>query len=228
MGGGGTIFVLFSLVAVGFLIYALVRSAKRRDAAMALANGLGLQYSKGDPLALVQLPHRLFRKGERRRIDTTVHGSLKGRQAALCDFVYTEVTRDGQGNTNTHDYRLSMCVLTMDHAMPWIEITPESLGRRLLNVIGVGNDVQFESDEFNREFKVLSADRNYAFTLIDPGMIEWLLGRAADCHLEISGDRVVLATRELPWEQMGDFAEIAMEFEERIPPLATERYGSAS
>lgn len=228
MAGGGTIFVLFALIAVGVLVYGIVRAAQRRDAALATANRLGLQYAKGDPLDLVQLPHQLFRKGDRRRIDTTVHGSLRGRQLALCDFVYTEVTRDAQGNTTNHDYRLSLCVVRMEHSMPWIEITPESLGRRFLNAIGVGNDVQFESDEFNREFKVLSADRDFAFTLIDPGMIEWLLARARDCHLEINGDRMVLATREMPWEQMGHFAELAMEFEDRIPPLAEERYGGVS
>ncbi len=226
MAGGGTIFVLFALVAIGLLVYSLVRAARRRDAAEALAQGLGLQHSRGDPQDLVHLPHRLFRKGDRRRIDTTLHGELRGRQVALCDYVYTEVSRDAQGNTQQREYRLSLCVLTLGHAMPWIEITPESLGRRFLNVIGVGNDVQFESDEFNREFTVLSADRDFAFTLIDPGMIEWLLSRATDCHLEIESHRLVLATREVPWEQMGAFAELAIEFEDRIPPLAIERYGS--
>ena len=225
MAGGGTIFVLFALIAVGALVYALVRAAKRRDAALALAGKLGLQFAKGDPLHLLDLDHRLFRKGDRRRIDTTVHGEIRGRQIALCDYVYTEVTRDAQGNTTQNDYRMSLCALRLAQPLPWIEITPESLGRRFLNVMGVGNDVQFESDEFNREFKVVSSERDYAFTLIDPGMIEWLLSSLKDCHLEIVGHQLVLATRELPWEQMGTFADLAIEFEDRIPPLATERYG---
>lgn len=228
MAGGGTIFILIALIAVAVLVYTVVRTARRRDAALSLAKSLGLQYSKGDPLDLVHRPHRLFRKGDRQRIDTTVHGEIKGRQIALCDYVYTEVTRDAQGKTSQRDYRFSLCLLALAQSLPWIEVTPESLGRRFLNVIGVGNDVQFESDEFNREFKVLTADRDFAFTLIDPGMIEWLLARVRDCHLEIAGDQLVLATRELPWEQMGSLAETVMEFEGRIPPLAMERYGGSS
>lgn len=227
MAGSGTIFVLFALIALGFLVYAVVRAARRRDAAMALAGSLGMQYSKGDPFDLVHMSHRLFRKGDRQRIDTTVHGQIRGRHIALCDYVYTEITRDNQGNTSQRDYRFSLCVLDLAQSMPWIEISPESLGRRFLNVMGVGNDVQFESDEFNREFKVLAADRDFAFTLIDPGMIEWLLARARDCHIEMAGDRLVLATREMPWEQMGTLAEVVMDFEDRIPPLATERYGGS-
>lgn len=225
MAGGGTIFVLLALIAVGVLVYAVVRAAKRRDAALALAGNLGLQLSRGDPLDLLDLDHRLFRKGDRRRIDTTVHGEIRGRQVALCDYVYTEVTRNAQGNTTQNDYRMSLCALRLAQPLPWIEVTPESLGGRFLNVIGVGNDVQYESDEFNREFKVLAAERDYAFTLIDPGVIEWLLSSLKDCHLEIVGDRLILGTRELPWDQMDWFAELAMEFEDRIPPLAIERYG---
>ena len=225
MAGGGSIFLLFALIAVGVLVYAVVRAARRRDAALALATNLGLQYAKGDPLHLLDLEHRLFRKGDRRRIDTTVHGEMRGRQVALCDYVYTEVTRDAQGNTTHNDYRMSLCALGLAQPLPWIEVTPESLGRRFLNVMGVGNDVQYESDQFNREFQVLASDRDYAFTVIDPGMIEWLLAKLQDCHLEILGGQLILAAREMPWEQMGSFAELAMEFEDRIPKLAIERYG---
>lgn len=228
MADVGSIFVIFALIAVGVLVYGFVRAARRRDAALSVANSLGLQYSKGDPFDFVHMPHQLFRKGDRQRIDATVHGQIRGRQIALCDYVYTEVTRDAQGNTSQRDYRFSLCVLSLARSMPWIEVSPESLGRRFLNVIGVGNDVQFESDEFNREFKVLASDRNFAFTLIDPAMIEWLLARARDCHLEIAKDRLVLATSELPWEQMASLADLVMEFEDRIPPLAIERYGGSA
>lgn len=221
----GPILLLFALIAVGALIAAWRRAALRRDAAVALAASLGLTYAGGDPLDLVQLPHRLFRKGDRRRIETTLHGELDGRPIALCDYIYTEVSRDSQGNTHQRDYRFSLCVLELEWSLPWIEITPESLGRRFLNVLGVGNDVQFESDEFNREFTVLSDERDFAFTMIDPQMIEWLLANADDHHIEIEGHDLVVATREIPWGQTAALASLAMDFQDRIPPLTAERYG---
>lgn len=221
----GLIFVLFALVGVGVLAIAWVRASRRRDAARAIANQLGLQYSDGDPLQLVERPHRLFRKGDRRRIETTLHGTLEGRPVALCDYVYTETSRDARGNTSHRDYRWSLCAVSLRWPLPWIEIAPEGLGRRLLNVLGVGRDVQFESDEFNRAFTVLSSDRNFAFTLIDPAMIEWLMANADKCHIEIEGRDLILAVREIPWEQMPRFASVALEFQDRIPPLVGERYG---
>lgn len=204
---------------------ARVRASRRRDAARAIASRLGLLYSEGDPLELLERPHRLFRKGDRRRIDTTLHGVLDGRPIALCDYVYTETSRDAQGNTSHRDYRWSLCALRLTWSLPWIEITPEGLGRRLLNVLGVGRDVQFESDEFNRAFTVLSDDRDFAYTLIDPAMIEWLMANAEDCHIEIEGPDMVLAVREIPWEQMPILAGVAMELHDRIPPVVGERYG---
>lgn len=223
----GPVFVLFVLVGVGVLTMAWVRASRRRDAARTIAGRLGLQYSEGDPLGVLDLPHRLFRKGDRRRIETTLHGTLDGRSIVLCDFVFTETSRDAQGNTSQRDYRWSLCALALSWPLPWIEITPEGLGRRLLNVLGVGNDVQFESDEFNRAFTVLSRDRDFAFTLIDPAMIEWLTANADDCHIEIEGRDLVLAVREIPWEQMPRLARLVMEFQDRIPPLVGERYGGS-
>lgn len=221
----GPLFVLFALVAVGALVMAWMRAGRRRDSALAAAKSLGLQYTQGDPLDLVHLPHRLFRKGDRRKIVTTLHGTKDGVPIALCDYVYTEVSRDAQGHTQHRDYRFSLCAVKLQWRLPWIEITPESLGRRFLNVLGVGNDVQFESDEFNRAFTVLSDDRDFAFTLVDPPMIQWLLANGGDCHIEIEGTDLILAIKEIPWEQMSGFADAAMGFRSRISPLVAEKYG---
>ncbi len=223
MGGG--IFVLFALLAVALIAGALISAARRRDAAKAVATSLGMQYAAGDPLDLVHLQHRLFRKGDKRRIDTTLYGDLGGRHVALCDYVYTEVTHDADGVPDESNTRLSLCAVDLDYQLSWIAISPEGLGRRFLNAIAVGNDVQYESDEFNRAFEVLSSDRDFAYTLIDPAMMEWLMATSRSFQIEIDGARLVAATRQMPWEQMPAFAETTLEFHRRIPPLVAEKYG---
>ncbi|MGA7227256.1 MAG: hypothetical protein WBZ40_07270 [Acidimicrobiia bacterium] len=222
----GALFAIFVMLAIAILVGAAIRAAQRRDAAQALAASLGLQYAAGDPLDLLSLPHRLFRRGDRRRIDTTLYGDLEGRQVALCDYVYTDTTRDAEGHPHDDDTRLSLCALTLDHSLPWIQISPEGVGRRFLNAISVGNDVQFESDEFNRAFEVLSADRDFAYTLIDPAMIEWLMTTARSLRLEIDGQRLIASTRQMEWEMMAGFADVTLEFNRRMSPLVAEKYGS--
>lgn len=223
MGGG--IFVLFALVAMALIVGALISAARRRDAAQSVATSLGLHYASGDPLDLVHSHHRLFRRGDRRRIDTTLYGSLGDRQVALCDYVYTDVTHNADGTTNSSDTRLSLCAVSLDYPLPWIAISPEGLGRRLLNAISVGSDVQYESDEFNLAFEILSSDRDFAYTLIDPAMMGWLMATSRSFQIEIDETRLVSATRQLPWEQMPAFAETTLEFHRRIPPLVAEKYG---
>jgi hypothetical protein len=223
MGGG--IFVLFALLAVALIAGALISAARRRDAAKAVATSLGMQYATGDPLDLVHLQHRLFRKGDERRIDTTLYGDLGGRRVALCDYVYTDVTHDADGVRHESNTRLSLCAVDLDYPLPWIAVSPESLGRRFLNAIAVGNDVQYESDEFNRAFEVLSADRDFAYTLIDTEMMAWLMATSRSIQIEIDDTRLIAAARQLPWEQMPAFAEKTLEFHRQIPPLVAEKYG---
>ncbi len=224
----GGIFVLFAILAVALVAGALISAARRRDAAKTVAASLGLQYTSGDPLDLVHLPHRLFRRGDRRRIDTTLYGVREGRQVALCDYVYTDVTHNADGTTNESNTRMSLCAVTLDLPLPWIAIAPEGLGRRFLNAISVGNDVQFESDEFNRAFTILSSERDFAYTLIDPAMMEWLMATPRSLQFEIDGAQLITATRQLAWEEMPGFADTALEFTKRIPPLVPEKYGSGA
>jgi hypothetical protein len=222
----GGIFGLFAILAVALLAGGVISSSRRRDAAKATATSLGLQYATGDPLDLVHLPHRLFRKGDRRRIETTLHGVRSGRPIALCDYVYTDITHNADGSTHESDTRLSLCAVTLDDPLPWIAISPEGLGRRFLNAISVGNDVQFESDEFNRAFVILSADRDFAYTLIDAAMMEWLMETARSLQMEIDGERLITTTRRMAWEAMPGFADLTLEFTRRIPPLVAEKYGA--
>lgn len=223
-GVDGVFIVIFLVLALGALGFALYSVARRSEAAQTVASSLGLQYSSGDPRKVVRLPHDLFERGDSRRIETTVFGSLEGREVVLCDYVYTDITRDAKGNTHHTDHRMSVVVLGLREPLPSIEISPEGLGRRFLNAVGVGNDVQFESDEFNRAFKVISNDRDFAFTLIDAGMIDWLLGNSRSNIIEIEGEHAVMATRSIRWEQMPEFINTLMAFEDRFPRLVWEKY----
>lgn len=222
------IFFLFFLLVLGFAAVAFALAAKRRKAAEAVAQAQGLTFSAGDPLGVTRLPHPFFRRGDRRRVDITLSGEMGGRQVGLCDYVYTDYTTDDKGNRQSHDHRFAVVVVSLGQPLPQIEIAPEGLGRRFLNAIGVGNDVQFESDEFNRRFTVLSSDRDYAYTLIDARMMAWLLDNAERGSIEIAGNHLCLIAPPRAWEMMPALAQVALGFDQRIPDLAWQRYGGGA
>ena len=224
---GPAVLIVFFLLGAGLLLFVGWKVADvQRKAAQAAAASMGLTYARGDPLGLLRLPHRVFRMGDRRRIDITVHGMLDGDRVALCDYVYTDVSHDDKGNTQTRDHRMSLVVLTLAANLPATAISPEGVGRKMLNALGVGNDIQFESDEFNRAFQVLSQDRDFAYTLIDPGMMEWLMAHARGGRIEAIGPDVVISSNRIRWEDMPGLAAMAKAFKAKFPRLVWERYGS--
>lgn len=223
---GGIFLAIVALAAIVLLAFGLIRGLQRREAAAAAASRLGLQCETGDPLRLLELPARLFERGDRRRIEVTLHGSQDGRTVALCDYVYIEESRDAQGNLHSTNHWMSVGMVTLRQALPGLQLMPESIGRTLLNFMSLGNDIQFESEEFNRRFTVLSEDRDFAFTLVDTQMMEWLMVAADDCFLEIVSNRLLVAHRQLPWEDTPRLLELASGFGERFPRLVWELYGA--
>lgn len=72
-----------------------------------------------------------------------------------------------------------------------------SLGRK----IGVHN-IEFESEEFNREFTVHADDRKFASDVIDPRMMQFLMHGAAPGFAIIGSDIVVVHGGRLHLEEV--------------------------
>lgn len=74
---------------------------------------------------------------------------------------------------------------------------------RAAGALGVGGaDIQLESDEFNRWFRVIAADRRIAFDVLHPRVMQLLLD-ALPVHWRLDGDAIV------SWEQGGLDPQVA-------------------
>jgi hypothetical protein len=75
--------------------------------------------------------------------------------------------------------------LQLSAYLPVLQVTPEGLFSRLGNVLGF-DDVELESEEFNRRFRVHAADRKFACDVLTPRTMEALL-RHPDTSWRIEG-----------------------------------------
>jgi hypothetical protein len=181
--------VVFVAAVVGLGIYLGRKAAqKRRQDLAALAAELGWTF---DPAKDKSHDDRytqfeVFRQGHSRAAYNTLTGPLAidGRDfpAIMGDFTYA-VTRSNGKTTTTTVYNLSYLILHLPfRAVPDLYIRPESFLDKFAAAIGF-DDIDFESAEFSRKFHVKSSDKRFAYDVVHPRMMEFLMqspGRTID------------------------------------------------
>jgi hypothetical protein len=170
---------LAALVVIG-VIYGHLGEKKRREALAALASNLGWSFDPSkDPTHDERYSQfEVFRRGHSRAAYNTLGGSLTidGRTfgATAGDFTYKVTSSNGKTTTTT-TYNFSYLIVR-----PPFPRTPDLLLRRegfldkLKGVLGF-DDIDFESAEFSRRFYVKSTDKRFAYDVIHPRMMEFLL-----------------------------------------------------
>lgn len=222
------VYILLAITAaavIGYLVYQVEK--KRREALRAVATRFGLSFHPGnDTTHHRQFSHAVFGRGRRRVASNTMHGTVElARQACrvkMGDYRYT--TGSGK-HQQTH--RISYAIVQL----PWIG-TPDLLVRRehLGDKVGSSlgfDDIDFESEEFSRAFWVKSSDRKYAYDVIHPGMMQFLLDGPRP-HVEIKGDACLLLDGRARWkpEQFEGCLDWVDQFLDRWPEHLTTRLQS--
>ena len=199
---GEMLIVLVGLIAVaGFIaiVWWSSKQAKKRLAALqAVAAELGLLF---DPTQDPDHDERfkqfaIFQIGDTRRAYNTMQGELAiggaDRAVITGDFKYTVTSSNGKQTTRT-TYHLSYLLVQLEHAVPELIIRRENFFDKIKAFLGF-DDIDFESAEFSKRFAVKSTDKRFAWDLIDPRMIEWLLD--TDCPaIELDGDWMCMVDR---------------------------------
>jgi hypothetical protein len=114
----------------------------------------------------------------------TITGTVEIADAAwpmqMGDFHYqtTSTTTDSKGNTRTqthHHYLSYLVVRTPFGETPTLFIRREGFFDKVAGMLGF-DDIDFESAEFSRKFVVKSGDKRFAYDVVHPRMMEYLLG----------------------------------------------------
>lgn len=220
-------FILFLLVAAVVLGFNFYAGKKRAEQAALTANTLGLTYARGDVVGLLRSGHEFFRKGDKQEIRHTVYGDYKGHRVVLVDFISINVSTNAQGQRSESRHPYSVALAEFDTRFPALGISPEGLGQKLFNTVGVSRDVQFESEAFNRTFKVKSTDERFPYVVIDAAMIDHLMSKQVGAHFELLGTDVLLISEKLDWSQMASLLEQLLDFCDHIGRLAWEDYAGS-
>lgn len=226
MDGRGVLIVLILLSAV--IIWKAIehrRRSARRGRILALAHRSGLDYSRYDTGNLGWLPFRFLAQGDERGIENVLHGTRDSTPVWVFDYWYIDRDQDAEGHTNEHTYRFTCARVDVPGMrFPKTRIAPETALSRLADAVGM-RDLQFESDEFNRAFQIQSADRKFAYDLVDARMMRWLLlTREHDVAFEFNDEHVLLISPEVPADRFLLLAAISRDLLGKIPTVARELY----
>lgn len=119
-----------------------------------------------------------FRRGDKRYAFNTMSGptEIGGRTyaARMGDYHYQITTSNGKSTTTTH-YTFSYLILTTPFpAVPELRIRREGLFDKLAGALGF-DDIDFESAEFSRKFHVSGQDKRFAYDVVTPQMMEYIM-----------------------------------------------------
>ena len=110
-----------------------------------------------------------FDTGRSRRVRNVILTTIDGR--AVVAFDYSYVVREGK-RTRTYEY--AVVSLRLPCALPGLHVAPEGAFARLGTMLGM-EDIDLESEEFNRQFRIRCPDPKFAHDVLTPRTMQALL-----------------------------------------------------
>jgi hypothetical protein len=183
------LYVLGAIAIGAFGIYRYWRNQRRVEELGLFCLSKGWQFSPIDDSLTVRWTGDPFFEGKERHARAVVRGTLQ-RPAGSWDFVafdYTYVTETHSSNGIKHrtTHRFAICAVTMPTWLPGLRVTPENVLTRLGNSVA-GDDIELESEDFNRRFRVQCPDAKFACDVLHPRTMQMLLARPA-MHFRVDG-----------------------------------------
>jgi len=169
-------------------VFGYISSMKRRQAMMALAARLGLNFYPRKDRDMARRYRFLdkLRAGRDRYAFNTLTGGYQDNDVTVFDYHY----KTGSGK-NTHHHYLSFFFLKMPASFPELVIAREGLLSKIGQALGY-DDIDFESHEFSRKFCVRSKDKKFAYDVCNALMIEYLLSND-DLSIEIENNILAIS-----------------------------------
>jgi len=193
---------LLVAAAIGYLVYRAQK--KRREALAAVAAQMGWHFDpRRDRSHDDEYAHfDIFRRGHSRAAHNTLTGELEidGRPypAKMGDFTYKVTTHTGK-SSSTQTYRFSYLIVHLPFGrVPDLLIRREGVFDKLAGAFGF-DDIDFESAQFSRRFFVKSTDKRFAYDVIHPRMMEFLLAGEPPA-IDIEYGRCCLSNGRRRWE----------------------------
>lgn len=174
--GVGLILIL-GVALASTLFYLKWRSEqKRRSLLVQWAAANNWTFAARDDSWCVRWQGEPFGNGNNRKARNVLTGQWKGRPFSSFDYSYDTYTSNGQGGERTETHYFAVSAVTLPTYLPRLQVTPENLLTRLGNALGL-SDIELESEDFNRAFRVSANDPKFASDVLNARTMEMLLAR---------------------------------------------------
>lgn len=199
---------MYVFIIVGIALFAVIgylshlAEKKRQEELTALADELGLRFYPGldhdhdDEYAQFEI----FRRGHSRAARNTLTGTIKlfdqSCHIVAGDFRYKVTSGTGK-DRKTSTYRFSYVIVHPPWHTPSLLIRPEGIFDKIKGAFGF-DDIDFESAEFSRKYYVKSSDKRFAYDVLHPRMMEFLLTQSPPM-LDIEGGALCLSEGSGRW-----------------------------
>jgi hypothetical protein len=220
-----TLLIIIGLVVVGAVLYFQHQAHKKKVAEFtAFAGARGWSYVERDDGLEDRFLGAPFGRGHGRRVRHVLTGEHRGRRVLVFEYTYKESEGSGD-DRRTRTYHHTVASLSTPLPKPTLEVGREGLGRRLLGFVGV-RDLQLESEEFNKAFHIRTEDDKFAYDVLHPRMMEWLLadGRALDIPFRFErGDLMTFDREEIETAKVDGMLDYLCDVIDRVPSFVWSR-----
>lgn len=164
---------------VAFIVIAVLgaqQAKQRRTELGQWAAGRGLSFRPESNSSMDdRYPHfSCLREGSNRYAYNIMRGGWKNYSVCAFDYHYETSSTDSKGHTKTTSHYFSAVVLETGLALKPLSIRGETFFDKIGEFLGF-DDIDFESAEFSRRFRVTSPDRRWAFDVLHQEAMEFLL-----------------------------------------------------
>lgn len=173
------------VVVPGLLALAWWAQFRRTRTIEVWARAIGWQYLGTDPALTTRWHGTPFASGHSRRVSHLMVGTFGGRPAL--SFTYRYKTGSGKEEST---YTFHVVSTTLPAYLPTLQLTPEHFGTRIARAFG-GQDIAFESEDFNRAWRVQAPVERFAHDVLHPRLMERLLQPDARFSMRIEGTDIL-------------------------------------
>ncbi|HEX2133334.1 MAG TPA: DUF3137 domain-containing protein [Actinophytocola sp.] len=238
---GNVLLIVGALAVIGALTWYRWQAHKKKTGEFtAAAAERGWEYQAVDESRTNRFLGTPFGEGHSRRAEHVLRGTYRGRTMQAFEYSYKETRGRGDhiysegyeranrraGNTEhisphqrTKTSTFTVVALLSPAPRPTLELTREGWGRKLLGMVGV-RDLQLESEQFNKTFHIRTNDDKFAYAILNPPMMEWMLAdqRALSIPFRFErGDIVVWVEEKIDLARVDHLLDYASEILDRTP-----------
>jgi len=190
--------VIIVLVIIGVAVGGYYANKRRQAAFAAWATQHGYTYATEDD-RYSDLPWGApFGMGFGRAALDVLTSTGPGRPVVCFTYRYKTETSNGK-TTSTQTHYFSIYSARLQRPLPTLYVSREGLFGTIARAVGF-HDIEFESEQFNKTFKVKGDDRKFASDVINPQMMQFLIDTDAPGFSIIGADIVLVHNGRLRLE----------------------------